>query len=381
MTSHAFSDSNLLNYKINKRKKLTPLNQIIFNSNIGSIFHKKKRNFDNFSPSPDAEEIPAFSFENDRNIKNYKKYISNKSAFVEKNLQDYIRYIKKFEKPKQHNTLNTPYIFYQEKNNEHKNYNNNAITKNNYNLYENNVCSKFNTLNTNKECYDSLNGDNNNQSSMSYEKKLYLDANNYLNNIHLNKEKKNLKKFYFNNISKNDLNNDNNNNNETEMKNNNKILTPSLSYNEIFSIGNNEISNPSSYYKKYDEDYYRYRLEQKKYLDYNYKFMMNKDYQKHKKEPNVNPYNPKYNIFRANKSDLIHNPILNPINHYGYNKYLRKDLNNKDNDKLKQLFRNYLNSNDNNINNNNDNFINNNINSRNNNIEGIIRNQNKYKSE
>ena len=62
-----------------------------------------------------------------------------------------------------------------------------------------------------------------------------------------------------------------------------KTLIPSLSSNLIFSIGNNEISNPSSYYKKYDEEYYRYRLEQKKYLDYNYNYMMNNEYLKHKK--------------------------------------------------------------------------------------------------
>ena len=45
MNLQAFSDSNLLNYKINKRKKLAPLNQKIFNSNIGSIFHKKNTSY------------------------------------------------------------------------------------------------------------------------------------------------------------------------------------------------------------------------------------------------------------------------------------------------------------------------------------------------
>ena len=376
MNSQTFSDSNLLNYKINKRKKLTPLNQDFFNSNIGSIFHKKKINYDIFSPKPDAEEIPAFSFENDRNIKNYKNYINNKSACVEKNVQDYIRYIKKFEKPKQHNTLNTPYIFYQEKNsNENHIYKNNKIPKNiidinktNNNNNSNN--NKFNTLNNNnKDNFDSLINDNN-KNIIADKNKLYLDVNNYLNNINSNKKKINLKKNYFNSLSKNLLNKDNNDNNDIVL-NNQKVLMPSLSSNEIFSIGNNEISNPSSYYKKYDEDYYRYRLEQKKYLDFNYKFMMNKDYQKNKKEPNVNPYNPKYNAFRSNKSDLPHNPILNPINHYGYNKYLRKELNIKENDKIKKFFKNYLYSN---------NSINNNINSRNN-KDGFIGNENEYKSE
>ena len=48
--------------------------------------------------------------------------------------------------------------------------------------------------------------------------------------------------------------------------------------------------------------------------------MMNSKYKKHKKEPNVNPYNPKNIIIWDYKSNLYHNPILNPINHYGYNK-------------------------------------------------------------
>ena len=116
-------------------------------------------------------------------------------------------------------------------------------------------------------------------------------------------------------------------------------------YEAIVAIGNNEISNPSSYYKKYDEEYYRYKLEQKKYLDYNYKFMMDNEYKKNKKEPNVNPYNPKNNVFLGYKSDLIHNPILNPVNHYGYNKYLRKELDKRENEKLRKFLKNYLYSN------------------------------------
>ena len=153
-----------------------------------------------------------------------------------------------------------------------------------------------------------------------------------------------MKKNYFNNIFKNIINNDNNDNISNEEKNK-KTLIPSLSANEIYGIGNNEISNPSSYYKKYDEEYYRYKLEQKKYLDYNYKFMMDNEYKKNKKEPNVNPYNPKNNVFLGYKSDLIHNPILNPVNHYGYNKYLRKELDKRENEKLRKFLKNYLYSN------------------------------------
>ena len=119
-----------MDYRLGNRKKLKPLkliNQENFNPEIGSIFHKKRRNFDIFSPKPDVEEIPAFSFENDRNISKYKNFINNKSAFVEKNEQDYLRYIKKFERPIKQNTINTPYLFFQEKNNKNFNYNNNSI--------------------------------------------------------------------------------------------------------------------------------------------------------------------------------------------------------------------------------------------------------------
>ena len=336
--SHAFSDSNLINYKINKRKKLAPINQDILNSDFRNIFHKKKRNFDIFSPNPNVEEIPAFSFENDRNIKNYKNFINNKSAIVEKNEQDYVRYIKKFEKPNHINTLNSPYIFYQEKNNNNINYqnkNNNELLNNiDSNIYQNNNNNEYNMIdNNNKNKCKSI--DTNNI------KKLSLDDYYYLSNLNSNNKKINLKRNYFNTLSKNIVNNDDI---ENEDKNK-KTLIPSLSSNLIFSIGNNEISNPSSYYKKYDEEYYRYRLEQKKYLDYNYKYMMNNEYLKHKKEPNVNPYNPKNNVIWSNKSNLMHNPILNPVNHYGYNKYLRKELNNRENEKFRKFLKNYLYSN------------------------------------
>ena len=311
---------------INKRKKLHPLNKNIFNSNMGSIFHKKKSNFDIFSPKPEVEEIPAFSFENDRNIKKYKNYINNKYAFVEKNAQNYIRYINKFQKPKFQNEFNTPFKFYQEKN-KSLNYKNNYMNTNFDNILNNNY--KF----------SSIIRDNNKNYISNHKNNLSLDINNYDNNNYSNEKKINLKRNYFNTLSKYNLINDNNNEKEEKEK---KTLIPSLSANEIFSIGNNEITNPSAYYKKYDEDYYRYRLEQKKYLDYNYKYMMNNEYQKNKKEPNVNPYNPKNNILWPNQSDLEHNPIVNPINHYGYNKYLRKDLNIRENEKIKKYLKNYL---------------------------------------
>ena len=386
---HTFSDSNLLNYKLGKMKKLKlkPINQDNFNSNIGSIFHKKRRNFDIFSPKPDVEEIPCFSFENDRNINKYKNNINNKSAFVEKNEQEYLRYIKKFERPKQ-TAINSPYLFFQEKNNKNYNYNttNNNITKNIDDIYNNNknniISNNYNTLINERKNVESILDNNNNKNLMTNnnKKNITLDANNYLNNLNSNIKKISLKKNHFNTLSKNIFNNKNNNGQDIKKP---KVLIPSLSSNEIFSIKNTEITNPSSYYKKYDEDYYRYRLEQKKYLDYNYEFMMNNEYQRNKKEPNVNPYNPKNNVFWANKSDLVHNPILNPINHYGYNKYLKKELDMRENERLKKLLKNYLypnkstNFNENNTKNNSENIVNNNINSIENNEND--KNNNQYK--
>ena len=54
--------------------------------------------------------------------------------------------------------------------------------------------------------------------------------------------------------------------------------------------------------------------------------MKNKNKLHDKQEPNINPYNPKKEDFEHYKSDLPHNPILNPINYYSYNKYLEKEI-------------------------------------------------------
>ena len=105
-----------------------------------------------------------------------------------------------------------------------------------------------------------------------------------------------------------------------------KSLFSSLSANNIVFDRKNEITNPDLFYKRNNNDYFKYRAEQKKYLDYNYQMMINKSKLNHKQEPNVNPYNPKQEDFEHYKSDLAHNPILNPINYYSYNKYLEKEI-------------------------------------------------------
>lgn len=143
----------------------------------------------------------------------------------------------------------------------------------------------------------------------------------------------------------------NNRNTEFNLNENNQTFQPQNSYdmnqkNVIINTDNNyrnnlanstrtlrysgksgEITNPEYYYQRNNRDYFKYRMEQKKYLDYNYEIMKNK-FNKKKREPDINPFNPIINqAFENGKTDLLHNPILNPINNYSYNKYLEKEVN------------------------------------------------------
>jgi len=122
----------------------------------------------------------------------------------------------------------------------------------------------------------------------------------------------------------------------------NKPLSTSMSAQMIFDNRKSEITNPELFYKRNNNDYFKYRAEQKKYLDYNYQMMINKSKSHHKQEPNINPYNPKKEDFEHYKSDLAHNPILNPVNYYSYNKYLEKEI--------KESNNRYYDNNNNNIN-------------------------------
>ena len=122
-----------------------------------------------------------------------------------------------------------------------------------------------------------------------------------------------------------------NDNNDNIIKEKNKTLTPSLSSNAIlFNDRTNEITNPGLFYSRKNIDFYKYRAEQKKYLDYNYELMSYRKKIHDKKELEVNPYNPKNEVyFEHSKSDLAHNPILNPVNYYSYNKYLEREIKGK----------------------------------------------------
>ena len=233
-----------------------------------------KNSFDYFEPNPDIEEIPTFTFENDRNLDNYKERIYDKEALIEMNAKNYLSYIQKYERKKAN--LSSPYSVYQKiKQNNYKNYN-----VNNEENYENKYINNINIKNTEEK--------------------------NKINNM--------INDRYFKL-------------NEPSSLNIKKPLPNSLSTKTInYENRRSEITNPELYYKRNNEDYYKYRTEMKQYLDYNYRILSNKDRLNKKQEVNINPYNPLDADFEHYKSDLPHNPILNPVNNYSFNKYLEKEI-------------------------------------------------------
>ena len=255
-----------------------------------NIFHKKKRDYNIFNINPEVEEIPTFTFENDRNIKSYKGRINNKYNLIEQYSKNYLEYMKKFEY-KRKTPFSSPYLVFQEKT-QGENSNNTISQNNNINL------------------------DN---------KNLTIDANSYSNPIKEN----NLSQNSYDGVN-NDMQNEPIINKENKMKNSysrNNILSNSANNFDI-SSRSGEITNPNYFFQKNNEDYYKYKLEQKKYLDYNYEIIKNRMNKRNKREPDINPYNPiNEKVFERGKSDLLHNPILNPINNYSYNKYLEKEVN------------------------------------------------------
>ena len=87
----------------------------------------------------------------------------------------------------------------------------------------------------------------------------------------------------------------------------------------------NEITNPDLYYKQSNQDYLRYREQERKYLNSNYELMIKNG--NYKKKLDVNPYNKNSSTTSLGESKLIHNTILNPIPNYSYNKYFDEDYN------------------------------------------------------
>ena len=286
------------NEQLNENKNQLSLNDNTISSNQKyeepidrNIFHKKKKDYNIFTINPEVEEIPTFTFENDRNLNSYKGRINNKYNQIEQYSKNYLEYMKRFEN-KRKTPFASPFLVYQEKTRGNKN--------NIFNQFDNNYMDKQNKT-IDVDSY-SIKGNQN-----------------LHNNYDINQNNKN------NDINDEDVYNQNSQIQKNRSRNN--ILANSGNIFN-FSSRNGEITNPDFYFQRNNQDYYKYRLEQKKYLDYNYEIIKNRLNKRDKREPDINPYNPINNqIFEKGKSDLLHNPILNPINNYSYNKYLEKEVN------------------------------------------------------
>ena len=149
------------------------------------------------------------------------------------------------------------------------------------------------------------------------------------NQISLNPKKLNIY-LSDNNI----INNYNNNFTDNTLFKSQSFSPRSLKDNYVKKGRTSEIINPEKFFQNENENYLKFKEEQKRYLDFNYNMMLNR-----KKNLLVNPYNKRSSLSELGKSFLLNNPILNPFPNYS-NKYLCQDVNN------------YVNINDNNINNN-----------------------------
>ena len=236
------------------------------------------------------EEIPTFTFENDRNLDNYKDRIYDKEALIEMNAKNYLNYMKKFERKK--TPISSPYSVYLK-----IKQNNNVPNINNF-RHDNKDANMNKQINDNDDDID-------------------IRKNYQRNNIILNNK-------YFQN---------------KENPINLKPLSNSSSMRTInFENRKSEITNPELYYKRNNEDYNKYRAELKEYLNYNYQVLMDRKRFNKKQEVNINPYNPIDADFEHYKSDLAHNPILNPVNNYSFNKYLEKEIKGIKKDNISSTF-------------------------------------------
>ena len=253
-----------------------------------SNLNKKRENFyfnNYFEECTNVEEIPTFCYENDLNVKSFKNFITRKNETLENNYKNYLIYMKKAIEIKNNQSSFLPKLRQKEISNLKMNFNRYDNQKNNNNNFQN----SFNTSIRNK--YN------------KYLMKKYL--------AEVNKNRQLLNNRNSLEIEKS-IENKNNNNNE--------ILPPVTksinNINKYFPLSN-EISNPELYYRKCDKDFYIFRNQHKKFDDYNYKLiLLHKTNRFLKKEPDVNPYNPKINYYKSGNSTLEHNVILRPNESY-----------------------------------------------------------------
>jgi len=274
------------------------INGIFNRNNNNYIFNKRKKDYNKFNPNPYTEEIPTFSFENELNVNSYKQQINKNNQNIEKNYSNYLNYIEKFENKNRKKSLISPYSLYIKKLKDVK-------------KYDDHTSLTSRGKETNELSLDINKYDNN--------KNNYNNIKNNILNDNLNTNDNNINNNYYI-INNNNSNSIKNLFNQRINKKIEKDTHVSKSLKNINYFGRkNEISNPELFFKRSDEDYYRYREEQRRFDDYNYNILLNKNKSRFiKKEPDINPFNPKIDLYKIGKSNLSHNTILKPEDFYGY---------------------------------------------------------------
>lgn len=287
--------------------------------NIKSIYNKKKNdNFNNnFKPKPNIEEIPTFSFENDLNVKSFRIFMNRRNEILEKNLENFRKYMKNHEIKQKKNSLINPYSLYIKKINDVNNYEKSILPI----IQQREMANKRLKLNKYEKQNNIINKIN--QSSFSTtNKNSQFDLEYYIEEVEKNRKERGINKEL--EIDNNRKEREINKQMEIEKENNiDNIINVSNSINNLKNPKKNfrkynEISNPEVFYKKSDIEFYKYRNEQKKLGDYNYKIVLIHNKNRFiKKEPDINPFNQKINSFKVSDSSLSHNIILRPGESYG----------------------------------------------------------------
>ena len=267
--------------------------------NLEPFYNKRKINYfvnNEFKPNPNIEEIPTFSYENDLNVKSFKNFMNKRSELLKKNYENYIKYMKKHENEERKKTLISPYSQYVKKLNDVKNYGNKILP----NIKQSEIAKlkmKFNNYENQNDIINKNNMSNFSTSNRNRYSNFNLD--NYLKEIEKNKKMIN---------------------NQIKDNNKEKVLKVSKSVSNIgkYFPKNNEISNPELFFKKGDQNFHKYRERQKKFDEYNYRVILNHHINRFiKKEPDINPFNPRVDSYKIGNSSLPHNIILRPGDSYG----------------------------------------------------------------
>ena len=283
---------------------------------INPNFNEKKKNFhfsglshnnnNNLEVNQNIEEVPAFCYENDMNVKSFRSFLAKKNETLENNYKNYLIFMKNQEHEKSQNNkkqLMSPYSIYIKKVNEMKNNERQFLPR----LKRNEISNIKMDINR----YDKQND----ISFNSFDTERRNKYNKFMMNKYLAEVEKNDGKKLLNNRSSFEI--EKNIENENNNKSFPRIANSPNNINKYFPK-TNEISNPELFYRKCDKDFYNLRKQYKKYDDYNYKLiLLHKTNRFLKKEPDVNPFNPKINFYKSGNSSLEHNIILRPYEFYG----------------------------------------------------------------